>query len=211
MSKKTIALIISLVILTAALLAVALTTEQPLTPKSEQTTTTQENQPTPTPPAQTILMLSPNPLSAKVGSNEIVVEIDSGTNAVTTVQLELAYDPRLISNVQITPETFLTNASVLLNKNDTSTGRYSYALGLLPSQIAKAGKGAVAKITFTPRNATLTTKDTELTLLPKSLVTASGISPSVLKETKSTKIILPTGGITPQQPVVSITPPQITP
>ena len=201
MSKKTIALIISLVVLTAALLVIALTAKQPAQ-VNNPTSNNSQNQPSPTPPAQTILTLSPNPLNALPGTNEILVQIDSGSNAVTTVQLELAYDPKLISNIKVTPDEFLTNAVELLNKNDPSTGRVSFALGILPSQPARTGKGVVAKITFNARNATLLTRDTELTLLPKSLVTASGVSPSVLKETRSAKIILPSSE-TPQQPVTT--------
>jgi hypothetical protein len=189
MSKKTIALIISLVVLTAALLFVALTTKEPT---NNQIATNEGSQPTPTPPAQTILSLSPNPLNATTGTNEVLVEIDSGSNAVTTVQLELAYDPKLITNLKITPDTFLPNAVELLNKNDVTTGRASFALAILPSQPAQTGKGVVARITFNTRPATLITKETELTLLQKSLVTASGVSPSVLKEARSTKVMLPT-------------------
>lgn len=196
MSKKTIILIVSLVVLTAALLIIALTAKQP-SEVAEQTSTTNPNQPTPTPAAQTLLALSPNPVNATTGTNEVLVQIDSGSNAVTTVQLEIAYDPKLITNVKVTPESFLSSAVELLNKNDPTTGRLSFALGILPSQPAKTGKGVVAKITFNARTSTLLTRDTELTLLPKSLVTASGVSTSVLKDAKSTKIILPTTGTAP--------------
>jgi len=194
MSKKTVALIISLVILTAALLAIALSTQSPSqNPNDIISKNSNEKIPTPTPVAQTTLSLSPNPYQATTGANEIKVLINSESNKITTAQVELAYDPKLITNVKITKGEFLTNAVELLNKNDATTGRLSFALGLLPAQPARSGTGVVATISFNARPATTLTKDTELTLLDKSLVTASGVSPSVLKEVKSTKIILPSG------------------
>ena len=205
MSKKTIALIISLVVLTAALLTVALTAKQPIGTSSELTSTKQEeNIPTPTPPAQTIMSLSPSSLSATTGLNEVDVILDAGNNTISTAQIELAYDPKLVYNVKITPGEYIKNAREYINQNDTTTGRFSYAIGVFLNQEVGKGKGVFAKITFNARPATLLTKETELTLLSKSAANQPGVSASVLKETQGAKIILPTNGATsPIQPTVT--------
>lgn len=209
MSKKTIALIISLVILTTALLAIALTAEQPIGTSQQFTDSSkqQENIPTPTPAAQTIMSLSPSTVNATTGLNEIDVVLDAGSNTISTAQIELAYDPKLIYNVKIIPGTYIKNAREYINQNDTTTGRFSYAIGVFLNQEVGKGKGVFAKISFNARPATLLTKETELTLLSKSAANQPGVSVSVLKETKGAKVILPTNGsAAPVQPTTSTQP-----
>jgi hypothetical protein len=192
MSKKTLALIVSLVLLTVALLAVALSTKQPTTTPDG----VGEPTVTPTPPAHTVLNLTPATLTAVAGTNQVQVQIDTDDNQVTAVQLEIAYDPKVLSNVRVTQGTFFQNPVVLLNANDTTTGRISYAIGIAPAQEAMNGTGTVATISFAP-NPTATVTETQLELLPKSLVTARGITASVLKTSTGTRVTLPTrGGVT---------------
>lgn len=205
MSKKTLALIVSLVVLTAVLLVVALST------KEQKTTTTAPSTPqaSPTPAAQSVLTMTPATLNLSngaTGTQTVNVEITTGENQVTAVQLEMAFDPKVIKNLAIQPGTFFDSPSVLLPVNATqvATGRVSYALGITPAQDPKSGSGVVATITFTV-TPTAGVDQTSLTLLSKSLVTARGVGPSVLKSATGTQIMLPTTPAGTTQPSVQVT------
>jgi hypothetical protein len=203
MSKKTLALIVSLVVLTAVLLVVALST------KEQKTATNTPGAPevSPTPPAQSVLSMTPGTINLNngvAGTQTVNVEIATGENQVTAVQLEMAFDPQVIKNLRIQPGTFFDSPTILLNNVDTSTGRVSYALGIAPAQDPKSGNGTVATITFnvTP---VAGTNATSLTLLPKSLVTARGVGASVLKSATGTQITIPTTGGGTTQPSIQAT------
>jgi len=182
MPRKTLFLIIGLVIATVILFIVALRAgekqKQVIQPKTITT-------PTPTPFAFTTLTLSPNPVEVASGKQgSIDVEIDTQTNQVTAVQLELIYDPIVISNVKIIPSDLIANPIVLINKNDIKTGRITYAFGIQPGQKTVKGIGTIATITFTAKGQV--GSESYLTLLPTTLVTAQGVPNSVLKTSNST-------------------------
>src|SRR5687767_6354561 len=109
MSARTLTLIVTLCVITGALLFVALTPKQsaPSLPAMA---------PSPTPAAQSTLSILPNPASVSSPSGSVDVVLDSGTNKATAVQLELSYDPKVLSNVDITPGNFFDNAIVLLKE-----------------------------------------------------------------------------------------------
>ena len=205
MSKKTLALIVSLVVLTAVLLFIALSTK-------EQRTATNTpgggEQVEPTPPAESVLTMTPDTIDLSAGAagqQTVNVEIETGENQVTAVQLEVGYDPAVIRNVTVTPGTFFDSPTVLLNKTDANTGRISYALGIAPAQDPRSGNGTVATITFTAvPNADVS--ETEISLLPKSLVTARGVGPSVLKSATGTQVMLPAGATGTSQPTTQTIP-----
>lgn len=188
MSKRTIALIVGLSLITILLLTIA------VNPKKEQRTPTL---PPVTTPSQTVqptqeaattrMFLSPNQVVTSTTTNSVDVMVESDENSLTAVQLELQYDPKAISSITVKPGTFFDNPVVLLNTVDKTTGRVSYALGILPSQTTKKGSGTVATISFT---LTGTVNSTTLSFLPKSLATAAGVPTSVLKETLGTTITL---------------------
>lgn len=206
MSKKTLALIISLVVLTAVLLVIALSTKEQKT----TTNTPATPQASPTPPAQSVLTMTPGTLNLATdaaGTQTVNVEIATGENQVTAVQLEMAFDPQVIKNLRVQQGTFFDSPTILLNNVDTTTGRVSYALGIAPAQDPKSGNGTVATITFTVTPAA-GVNETSLTLLSKSLVTARGISASVLKSATGTQITLPTSAA---QPATQITTAPTTP
>lgn len=183
MSKRTLALIIVLLIVTGVLIAVAVTNPQPPSPSNVP----QATKVLPTPAAQTTLELSPNPLTLTAQSETINVEIDSGNNKVTAVQLELSYDPKAITSLIITPSLFFENPVVLLNNVDAKNGKVSYALAISPTGNPKVGKGTVATINV--KTALAQNQQTSITVLPKSLVTAEGVDTSVLKTSSGVSII----------------------
>lgn len=185
MAKKTIFLILALFLIAGGLLYVA------LYPRDEAVApTTTPTTPTPTPAAQTKLMLIPNPVVMATTSASVQVNIDTSINAVTAVQLELSYDPKALTNVDIASPSangFFQNPIVLLKNIDRVQGKISYALGIRPLDHGISGTGTVATITF---RKLLTTGQTALTVLPQTQVTAEGVMGNVLKESLGTTIML---------------------
>lgn len=193
MSKRTLALIIILVVITGVLVALAVTPEKkPVSPPAAIV-------PTPTSAAQTALAFSPNPLTIASPSATVDVVVDTQTNPVTAVQLELSYDPKVITSIDIKPGSFFTNPAELLKTIDAKEGKISYALGILPSDNPQKGQGVVATITL--RTNLKVGQSTQIAFLPKTLVTASGITTSVLKSASNLTILF-------QNPPVSLPPAQ---
>jgi cohesin domain-containing protein len=194
MPKKTLALITGLVIVTVVLFIIAIRAgEQQQAPSIPQSST-MSHQSAPPVPAHTVLHLGPNPLTvAPGGQGSVDVTINTSDNNVTAVQLELGYDPNIVSNVKVVPGPLFTNPVVLIDKNNPATGRYTYAFGITPSGQPVKGTGVVATITFTT-NYSAVGKKTQIGLLPTSLVTARGVAQSVLKNSTGTVLTVSSTG-----------------
>lgn len=197
MSKRTLLLILALLLLSGVLLVFALSPKQPVSQQREQGASAppasrSELQGGQTAVVQTLLSMSPNPLTVSANTPfSVNVEIATGGNKVTAVQLEISFDPKVLTNVAIaTPTTgaFFENPIELLKNVDEKTGTITFALGMPPTGEAKTGTGTVATLTFTPVGAVGT--QSQLTILPKSLVTATGASSSVLKSISGTTVIV---------------------
>lgn len=183
MSKRTLALIAGLIVVTVILIVVAINpkkTNIPLIPGAA----------TPTPVEQSSLMLTPNPLilesSATGTQSALNISINTGVNNVTAVQLELKFDPKVITNLTFEPGNLFTNPFILTKNIDVANGRATYALGIPPGGKPINGVGTVAKINFTATGAAGTS--TQIEFLPKTMVTSEGVSPSVLKSTTGAEI-----------------------
>lgn len=189
MSKKTIGLVIGLLILTVFLVALAMQSARQLPPPKEDTSTTP---PSPAVEAKTRLFMTPDPVSLTNNRATITVKMDSQDNKVTAVQMEVSYDPKVLSFVSITPSSVFAQGVPLLNTVDRRNGRISYAVGLSPQQAKNAltGESDVATLVFTKVGSATASASTPVEFLPKSLVSATGISQSVLKETVGTTILL---------------------
>lgn len=178
MSKRTLFLIFALFLITFVLLMMAL--YQPQSPKTTQTVTAPKE-----PVAQTTLSFGMPVMatssSAFMLNYSLPVNISTGKNKVTAVQLELQYDPAILTNVVIAPGSFFAKSDVLLNQVDAKTGRITYAFGVGLTGQGVVGKGTVANLTFSAKTKTL--EKTAILFLPKTLVTAAGVSESVLKQT----------------------------
>ena len=196
MPRKTLALVSGLVLVTVILFVIALQASKPPVQVAPPTINRQQTQmqPLPTSSAHSVLSLSPNPINvAAGGQGSVNVNIETSDNAVTAVQLEIAYDPNVITNVQVNPGPLFPNPVVLINKNSVKTGRYTYAFGITPNNPTIEGMGTVATITFTAA-ANATGQRAQLALLPTTLVTARGISSSVLKSSSGTVVVVGTSG-----------------
>lgn len=179
MPRKTLALISGLVIVTIILFIIALRAGQQQAPIAQKTTMAKPA--APMVPAHTVLAVNPNPLILSPGQQGSVnITMNTSDNDVTAVQLELGYDPNIISNVKVTPGPLFTNPGLTYGKDNPTAGRYTYMLGIAPSGQPVKGTGVVATVTFTV-NYSAIGKNTQIGLLPTSLVTARGVAQSVLK------------------------------
>lgn len=184
MSNRTLILIISLIIITVGLLWMALK-NSPVPPPA-----TSEPTVAPVLPQTTIsfgeLSTVLSTTSAKIYS--LPIKITTANNKATGVQLELSYDPEVLTNVNVNAGSFFVNPFILINKVDEKNGRISYAIGINPQDTGRQGNGIVAIINFQAQKPTL--QSTTIVLLPKSLVTAEDADRSVLKATTSAQFIV---------------------
>lgn len=190
MPKRTLALIIFLVAATIGLVLLSVY-NKPEGPS--------ETVKTPAAPAyaQTTITLS-NPVeSSRSGTYQSNVTVNTGSNKVTAVQLELSYNPDELLNVDIVPGTFFTDPVVLLKRVDEVTGRISLAIAIQPSGTAVNGAGTVASITFKPNTGVTSSS---INFIDKTQVTAESELKSVLKSTTGVtfNIVLPTEILRPQ-------------
>ncbi|HSW96628.1 MAG TPA: cohesin domain-containing protein [Candidatus Saccharimonadales bacterium] len=183
MSKRTIVLIILLVIVSGALLYTAAYQGQKQTGQMAQPMVT------PVINAHTIISLSPS----TTATNSVDVTINTMGDNVTAVQAEMIYDPAKIRNVKVTQGAFFNTPIVLFNQLDQKTGRVSYAIGIQPMDQPKKGAGTVATISYDLIPGAK--GPIMIKFLPKTKVTAEGIAQSVLKTANSITINLPTGNM----------------
>ena len=194
MPRKTFALISGLVLVTVILFIAALNSSKPTSIAPPPQQKSMQAQVSPTVPAHSVLSLSPNPVNIVSGQKGSVdVNIDTSDNEVTAVQLEIAYDPNYITNIKVTPGPLFSNPVVLFDKNNIKDGRFTYMYGIAPNGQTVKGSGVAATISFTALNKI---GDTQLALLPTSLVTARGISDSVLKQVSGALIKISSPSIT---------------
>lgn len=173
--NKTWLLVAGLVILTAILLVVSLTSKNfsPLSsnPKNEQVDF-----------AHTSLSISEDIRpSTTSGRYEVDIIIDTDKDKIIGGQVELSYDSEVLKNVDIQPGSFINNPSVALKTIDPKNEVIRYAIGIKPGSINVKGKGIIATISFTKTDP----EETYLNFLPQSVISTSAHNKSVLKETVS--------------------------
>jgi hypothetical protein len=179
MSRRTLFLILALFIITLTLLMMVV--YQPQSPKTTSTVT-----PTVEPVAQTVLSFGVPEIATTSSTTtlnySLPVNISTGKNKVSAIQLEMQYDPLLLTNVKVTADSFFAKPVVLIDQIDAKTGRISYAFGIGPADQGIMGSGKVATLTFSTKVGV--PEKTAIIFLPKTLVTAEGVAESVLKEAK---------------------------
>jgi hypothetical protein len=148
--------------------------------------------------ADSSLYISPNPIQMASDSATCDIIINSGRNKLTGIQLEIGYDPNLLTNVKVNQASFFPSPTTLINSTDKKNGRISFALVISPAGSPVSGTGTVATITFEHNPvASTSNSQTEITILDKSLVSMLGVSESVLKDTHGTTVILRSTPISP--------------
>ncbi|HSX40037.1 MAG TPA: cohesin domain-containing protein [Candidatus Saccharimonadales bacterium] len=124
------------------------------------------------------LTLSSAPSQLPDGSYALAAYLDAGKNLITIAQLELTFDPKVLSNVSIQPGPFFTNPNVLLKKVDETKGTVSFIVGIKPGEHGQSGSGKIAILTFHIKQPGVYTT---INFSDKSIVSAQGFSKSVLK------------------------------
>lgn len=194
MPKKTTILIVILAIITGILIFVAVRSDQ--SQVTDQITGTAAR---PTPAATkpfASLSFSPPIIDAHSGpgTEKIDIILDTRGNKVAGAQVELSYDPTILTNVTLNPlvpdQLFGSNPTVLISSVDKTQGRITYAITISGNDSEKIGKASILSISFTI-NRFSGTPATQISFLAKSAVTT--LDPrngSVLKSTTPLKIML---------------------
>lgn len=132
--------------------------------------------PTPTLPDQSILSFSPDSFYLKPGqASEAAILINSQGRPPSLAQLEIAYDPEVLTQVDLTPGAFFPNPQILLNTNDEETGRLSYVLTTPSNETPRLQNGIVAKLKFTVSKTTAKS-DTSIYFLPKTQILSGNLN-----------------------------------
>lgn len=198
--NKTWILIAVLVIITGILLILSLTAKKPIsspTPISENKNQT----------AQSLLYFS-NELreSSTSATYEVDILINSNENEITQAQLELSFDPNVLTKVDIKPGSFIRSPVIIQKNINTTDGRIKYWIGVNPNEKGIQGKGAIATMVFSKNGSTAA----QVNFLPKTSISGVNTNQSVLKNATSGYFnILPTKKPTPtitRIPRVSVSP-----
>lgn len=176
--NKTWLLVAGLVILTIVLLVVSLTSKNFSPLKGGTRDEVVEK-------ARTSLSISEElrPLETS-GKYETDIVINTNGDEISGTQIELSFDPKAISSVDITPGDFIPDPTVLIKSIDTKTGVIRYAIAIKPGDKMVKGTGVIATISFTKTG----TEETYINFLPQSQVSTTGHNQSVLRETVSAVI-----------------------
>ncbi len=176
--NKSILLVIGLIILTVVLLVLSFMVKKS-SPAPTVTTKTQTSF------AQTNLSISENPRTASTsGSYETDVNINTGANKITGAELVLSYDPKVLTNVDIKPGSFISGPTVIQKQIDTTQGTIKLIFGTSQGAKGIQGTGQLAVISFTKTSAA----DTDINFLPDTLISAEGYDQSVVNEMTSATI-----------------------
>lgn len=178
------------VLLIVIFIGLALLSQKPQTSLPEPTPTA--TQPSPTPNvAFTTLSIDPNTISvpnsqaAKTTNANVV--INTNQNNITAVEFEIQYDPKVLSNVKVTPGTFFPNPLVLRNTIDTTKGIIHYAIAIQVTGTPQNGTGTVATISF--RTTPNTQQQSQLTFTDNTIVAGQEGVNSLLNSSQDAQII----------------------
>jgi len=128
--------------------------------------------PTPTLPAESSLSFIPDTIYTPAGQNgKASIQLNSQSTYPTGAQLELAYDPAILTEITLTPGTLFPKSTVLLNNNDEATGRISYALSLDKNEKPQNFSGTTAIVKFKVRK-NIIQNQTAIYFLPKTAIIA---------------------------------------
>lgn len=195
MPKKTTILIVILAIITGILIFVAIRSDQTQELGKKFTNNVTETPVILRPYASlsfsnSLIDVSKGPVAQKVD-----IILDTQGESVAGAQVELTYDPNVLTNVALTPivpgQLLGTNPVVLINSVDKTQGRISYALAISLNDTEKVGKGSIGQLSFTV-NKFAGVPSSKVSFLPKSAVTTQRTKVSVLDTTTPMQIIIST-------------------
>lgn len=140
--------------------------------------------PLPSDVAQTRLFFSPS--YRKIPGNtltEIPLLVQTGGNSISTIQLELKYNPAVLRIVDVRTADFFTQPTIIINENDVTNGLINFVLD--NNEKAINGSGIVAYLTLSPITTSSSSGTTDVTFLQKTAVRGSVRNESLLQSTES--------------------------
>lgn len=193
MPKKTTILIIILALITGVLIYLAVRSDQSLQTRNTPIVTAKPTPVTKAPYADLSFSINPVDVSKSTTVQVLDIVIDTNNKPASGAQIELSYDPKVLTNMKLTPALkspfFGTNPVVLINSVDPTLGRISYAVAVSNSDTEKVGKGSIATLSFTVNKFSGATFS-QITFLPKSAVTTFNSQSSVLNVSTPLQIIV---------------------
>lgn len=204
MPKKTTILIVILAIITGLLILLAVRNDNTLTLLNQKDTNPSASASPTQMPSYATLSFSPPVLdvsAAQSNQQTAIIIIDSHGKPISAAQVELSYNPQVISNVTLLPAQvpfFGDDQFVAINSVDATQGRISYAVGIPPQNQEKVGSGNLFTLKFTV-NKSSGISSTQIEILSKSAVTTLSTRGSVLQSTTPLQIIVtaPSASVSP--------------
>lgn len=185
--NKTLLLVVGLIILTVILLVITLTVKRSSLPSfSNDEAANMQNI------AHTTVTISDDVrVASTAGTYQTDVIVEPNGNKVTGIQLDLTYDPAVITVTDIQPGSFFANPTVLDKTIDTNTGKVSFTVGTSFGTDPITENGPAAILTFKK----VGEGNVVINVAPSTLVTDSRYPQSVLDTSVSADIeTLPSSG-----------------
>lgn len=127
----------------------------------------------------------------KINIIDIILETQNNTiNKPRLLQMEIAYDPNALLDIDIVPGDFFNNPIVSLKTINSNTGRISYAIERSATGTTQHASGVAARLTFTP-NPLFTGSETALSFLGKTIIRGT-TDDDMLTATYGTKLFFAT-------------------
>lgn len=189
MPKRTVILIAVLTVLTGVLVFLAIRNESQVDSDPDTVAGPVDEQDIQLEKTAT-MSFEPSTVAVEVASagatftHVVDMTLDTKGHSVDSVQLELQYDPSVLSNVSITasdpnffgdPATYIEPIELI----DSARGRVTYAIAISPVSDAIAGVGNVVQLSFSV-NPQSTASATEIQVLDKSMANEVTTHESVL-------------------------------
>lgn len=186
MPKRTVILIIVLTLLTGVLVFLAIRNEQQVGTDQDMGTDSVEEQEVQLDKTAT-MFFDPSVAevsAATLSASTVDVYFDSKEHTIDSIQLELVYDPDVLTNVSIAapPVNFFGETGdylVPMQIVDNENGRIRYAIAMTPESEAVWGVGAVAQISFS-LNPQSTATQTQIEVMDRSMAVETTSHESVL-------------------------------
>lgn len=178
--NKTLILVVGLIILTIILLIITLTVKRGSLPSFSNDDAAKMADIAHT----TVTVSGDAQVASAAGTYQTDVMIEPNGNKITGIQLDLSYDPKVITVTDITPGPFFPKPTVLDKVIDTATGKVTLTVATSFGADPVTENGTVAVLSFKK----IGEGNVVINVLPSTLVTDSRYSQSVLNTSVSADI-----------------------
>jgi hypothetical protein len=146
---------------------------------------------TTTPISETNAALYFSPSRIRLSQNlpkEMTVMLDAETRDISQVQLEIKYDPKIITVHTIRAADFFSDPVILLNEHDEKRGRIQFVIQTQDEQKKPNKNGRIATLSFTRNPEASMSGQTTFEFLPKTAVHSKTQTRPQLRSMKSAEI-----------------------